>query len=218
MAIEILDEHEQGEVVRRWIRQYGSALIGGVVLGIGALVGVQQWQNYGVEQRAEGALQFQALVEAYEARDFDLADSLTADIKQRRANTPYAALAALREADAAVDAGNHARASEALRWVADKSREPALKDLATLRLARLHLSQSEPEQALRLASGLTAGSFAGLAAEIRGDALFQLGRGEEAAVAYREGLEGDGSEFARIDILRMKLDGLGTAPAAESGP
>ncbi len=209
MAIEILDDHEQGEVVRRWLAQYGSALLGGVVLGIGALIGVQQWQNYSVEQRAEGALQFQQLVEAYDSRDLDLAERLGADIKERRTNTPYASLAALREADSALDSGDLDKTAASLQWVVEHGGDAALKDLATLRLARIRLAQGDAQQALSLAGNFAGGAFAALAAEVRGDALADLGRPEEAAAAYREGLQGDGAQFARSDVLRMKLENLG---------
>jgi predicted negative regulator of RcsB-dependent stress response len=216
MAIELMDEHEQGEAVRKWISQYGGALIGGAVLGIGMIVGVHQWRAYSVEQRADAALRFQALVEAYEARELDLAERLGAELRARSANTPYAALSALREADQAVEASETQRAVDALQWIVDHSRDAALKSLAHLRLARVLLAQGEAQRALDAAAQVgDDGAFAALAAEIRGDALMVLGRPGEAAAAYRASLEGPGAAFARAEVVRMKLDDL-AEPGAES--
>ncbi|HRQ66192.1 MAG TPA: tetratricopeptide repeat protein [Xanthomonadaceae bacterium] len=214
MAIELMDEHEQGEAVRKWIRQYGGALIGGAVLGIGMIVGVHQWREYGVEQRAEAALRFKALGEAYEARELDLAERLGAELRASSANTPYAALAALREADHAVEAGEPQRALDALQWAVDHARDATIKSVARLRLARVLLDQGEAQRALDAA--ILVGddnAYAALAAEVRGDALMALGRPGEAAAAYRASLEGPGAAFARTEVVRMKLDDLAEAGA-----
>ena len=42
MAIDdLLDEHEQSERVRSWLRKNGASIIGGVAIAIGAIAG---WQ------------------------------------------------------------------------------------------------------------------------------------------------------------------------------
>jgi predicted negative regulator of RcsB-dependent stress response len=216
MAIEILDEHEQGEVVRNWLKQYGGSLIGGAVLGIGALIGVQQWQQHSTEQRAEAGVKFQALTEAYEARDLDLAESLAADLRAKAAKTPYAALASLRQADHAIESGNPEQAAEALTWALENSRNSALKELARLRLARVTLTLGDAEAALAHASAVAENAYAALAAEVRGDALLALGRRSEASDAYRAALEGEGANFGRGEVLRMKLDSLGASQSTGS--
>lgn len=217
MAIDILDEHEQGEVVRKWLRQYGGALFGGVLVGVAALVGIQQWQQHVVEQRAGVAQQFFALTEALDARDGDLADRLADEIRRSGARTPYAAFASFRQADAAVEAGQLDRAAEALEWVVANGKEAALQDLARLRLARVRLGQGDAEAAIAGVDRIAGATYAALASEVRGDALLALGRSAEAAAAYRAALEGDGAQFARAEVLRIKLDSLGVAGSADAG-
>jgi len=46
MALDdLLDEHEQSERVRSWVRSNALGLIGGVALGLGAIAGWQWWQG-----------------------------------------------------------------------------------------------------------------------------------------------------------------------------
>ena len=46
MALDdLLDEHEQSERVRSWIRSNALGLIGGIGLGLGAIAGWQWWQG-----------------------------------------------------------------------------------------------------------------------------------------------------------------------------
>ena len=46
MAIdELLDEHEQGERVRAWLRENALGIIGGIALGLGLIYGWQWWQR-----------------------------------------------------------------------------------------------------------------------------------------------------------------------------
>lgn len=46
MAIDdLLDEHEQSERVRSWLRKNGASILGGVVIAIGAIAGWQWYQK-----------------------------------------------------------------------------------------------------------------------------------------------------------------------------
>ena len=46
-----LDEHEQGELVQKWLRQNGSSLITGIAMGLALVFAWQWWQGRGVRQR-----------------------------------------------------------------------------------------------------------------------------------------------------------------------
>jgi len=46
MAIDdLLDEHEQSERVRIWLRKNGASILGGVAIAIGAIAGWQWYQT-----------------------------------------------------------------------------------------------------------------------------------------------------------------------------
>ena len=51
MAIDdLLDEHEQSEHVRTWLRDNGAGLIGGIALGLALIGGWQWWQKQQAQQ------------------------------------------------------------------------------------------------------------------------------------------------------------------------
>ena len=52
MAIDdLLDEHEQSERVRNWVRNNAIGVIGGIALGLGVIVGFQWWQGQRLHAR-----------------------------------------------------------------------------------------------------------------------------------------------------------------------
>ena len=43
---EQLTDHQLAEIAKKWIKENGSFVLGGLVLGLGALFGWNQWQDY----------------------------------------------------------------------------------------------------------------------------------------------------------------------------
>ena len=82
-----------------------------------------------------------------------------------------------------------------------------------MRSARLALAGKDAEGAIKLIDALPKDMYAGLAAEIRGDALHALGRDEEARAAYDTALIELDTGAPNRRIVEMKLSDLGGAPA-----
>ncbi len=98
------------------------------------------------------------------------------------------------------------------------ARDPQLKLVARLRLARLSLSAGEPGRALELARAAEAGAFAPAFKEIEGDALAAQGDEAGARAAYEAALAGAAQYGGVIDenLLQLKLQSL-SQPAATEG-
>ena len=63
MAIDdLLNEHEQSERVRSWIRNNALGLVGGVALGLGAIVGWQWWQGKQVQGQMDANVRYTAAI------------------------------------------------------------------------------------------------------------------------------------------------------------
>ena len=74
MAIDdLLDEHEQGERVRSWLRDNGAGIIGGIVLGLGLIWGWQWWQQQRTGRTMQAGNDFQAAVSALDQGTMDKA-------------------------------------------------------------------------------------------------------------------------------------------------
>jgi predicted negative regulator of RcsB-dependent stress response len=213
MALEMMDEHEKGEAVRAWIRQNGSAIIGGVALGLVLIFGYQWWERSKAEHRITAATQYQAVADAATRKDLDALGALSATLTKDYGDTPYALLAALQLADARIAAGQAKEARAALDDAAKLSKEPALLALIDLRRARLALAEGDAQAALKSLDALPKDMYAGLAAEVRGDALHALGRDDEAREAYGTALTELDTGAPNRRLVEMKLSDLGGAPA-----
>ena len=214
MAIELLDEHEQGERVRQWLRDNGSAIFGGIALGLALIIGWQWYDRSQAEKRVTAAVQYQALLDAAERDDSDTVAALTTTLADDFGGTPYAHMATLLRAERLV-ADDPDGAAALLEQARSTIEDPAMRALTTLRLARVRMAQGQAEAALALVREDGLDAWAGLAGEIEGDALSALGRDEEARDAYREALQALDSGAPNRSIVEMKLASAGGTPDAE---
>lgn len=214
MAFELLDEHEQGEVVRKWLRQNTMSIATGIALALLLIFGWQQWKHRQDGKAVEAALQYQALGVAVEGKRTEDADAIAAALRKDYPGTVYAVLAALGQAARAVVKGDLKAAAADLDWARSNVKLPALKHLVNLRLAQVRLAEGDAAAALGLLESIDKAEYVGQAAELRGDALVKLDRDEEARAAYRDALAKLDPQAPNRSFVQMKLDDLGAAPAA----
>lgn len=212
MAIDdLLDEHEQGERVRTWLRQNGAGIFGGVVLGIGAIAGWQWWQKDQVNKLAEANAHYEAVTRSLQSSDLDEAAKQVTALESGKAGI-YADLAALELAKAQVEAG---KAEDAIKTLQALKAEGEFKMLIDQRIARLLIETGKPAGALALLGN--AEDSAGL--EIRGDALIAQDKRDEARELYHQSLGRLDVAAPQRRLLETKLaDAGGTVadPAAEN--
>ncbi len=209
--MEIYDQHEQGERVRSWLKENISAILTGVVIGLGLIFGYHQWQSYTARQ-AHTAAELYLRAEQAEAGSA-AAEAAYAQLRKDFARSGYAQLAALAQAQQALTSNDAEAARAHLDWVQQHSKEPTLKSLSTLRLARLDLAEGKYQEALSRLDALPASDYPAERQELRGDALVALGRIEQALVAYREAQTAGPADPARLE---MKLAEYGAGIEVEA--
>lgn len=214
MALELMDEHEQSEFVRNWLKQNLNAILLGIAVGAAALFGWNAWQDRKVERAGRAQAQYTALVAAYEAKDADAIAKLDRELREEYAGTPYAVFAAMREAQAKLEAKDPKAAAAALSWAREHATLGPVRDLATLRLARVRLDAGDAQAALDLAAEPGSTAYKALAAETRGDALLALGRTADASRAYEEALTELDATSPRRAFVEMKRDDAANAGAS----
>lgn len=203
MAIDDLpDEHEQGELVRDWLRRNGAAMVVGIAIGLGAIFGWRWWQQHQLEQGAEAGNLYQSTVQVIEAGDLEAAAKQAGALRGEL----YPALVALHLARAQHDAGRRDEAIATLQGVSTP--DPALARVVQLRLARLLVDADRAEEALDLVDGA---AHAG-AHEVRGDALAALGRNDDAREAYRQALLLIDAGSPQRGLVELKLSAVGGIP------
>lgn len=204
MAIDdLLDEHEQGERVRSWLRSNGGGIIGGILLGLAAIGGWQWWQQHQRAEQAKAGEAYQGVVDALGANgDPAKAAPKAAGLK----GTAYGTLAALALAKAQVDAGKRDDAIATLRSA--RSQDQALDAVVDQRLARLLIDAGKPQDAIALLSQATSSG----ALAIRGDAEFAAGKADAARASYLKALTTAEEGSPQRRLLELKLSQVGGAP------
>ena len=210
MAFEVLDEHEQGELVQKWLRENALSILIGVGLGLLLIFGWQQWRAHRTTHRLDAATQFAVFNADLDKKDVDAAKAIAAKLQSDYADTPYATLAALRIADNAATRGDHDAARAALDSAYQHAGIDALKTLSGLYLARSEIAQKKPQDALDLLDKLPQLGYAALRDELRGDALAALGRRDEARTAYTDALTNLDANAPNHAFVEMKLNDLGS--------
>lgn len=198
MAIDdLLDEHEQGERVRAWLRNNALGILGGLALGIAAIYGWQWWGRHQAEQQQQAHASYAEAMKQLEAGQTEKAGELLAGQEGT-----YATLAALRVAKAQVEAGKIEDAITTLRGI---HADPALQAVVDERLAQLYTAAGKPDEALKQLDGDTGST----ALELRGDALLAAGKRDEARDAYAEALTGTDVASPARRRIELKLQETG---------
>lgn len=203
MAIDdLLDEHEQSERVRAWLRGNAAGLIGGVALGLAAIYGWYWWKDHNQATGLKASDEYQAVLERLQDGKVKEAQAQSAGLK----DTAFAALAALDIAKAQVDAGQRDAAIATLR--AARTDDSVVAPVIAQRLARLLIDAGKQQEALGLLEGLDDA----VALEVRGDALFSLGRKDQARDAYNKALAQLDVSAPQRPLVELKLTQAGGTP------
>lgn len=207
--MEYVSEQEQIDKLRRFLREYRFALLGGLVVGLLAFGGWTTWQQQKVGQTEAASMEFLGMSENMMQGQFDSAEKHAARIVGQFADTPYAALASLAQARIKMEKGDMAAAYAHLKWAMDNSDDPAVRELAQLRLARVLVAQGKHDDALSMLAD--AGDYyTSSVLELRGDIQLVKKNAAEALKAYREAfakMEDTGT--SRKSLLQMKIEDLG---------
>lgn len=226
-----MDEHltdqQQADLVRKWLRDNGASLLGGLVLGLGGLMGWNQWQDYKDGQGEQASAVYEDILVAIRTDRSTRADELIADLEDTYGNTPYLDQSRLMMAKHYLERSEFDLAADYLAKVVSDSSSEQVQHIARLRLTRIHLQQRQLEEALVLIQDINAESaFAARYHELRGDIFHAMNRPEEARNEYQAALDIDQQPpvIERV-YVQVKLDDLGgaiesgvDAEAVEAGP
>jgi predicted negative regulator of RcsB-dependent stress response len=217
--VEDLSDIEREEQLRRWWSENWAWIIGGVALGLALLGGWQWWQRHQLQSAEADESGYLAVVEALGKNDRDGAATQAKALRERRPESAYADQAELALARAAIERGDLDGAVPLLRGVVDRSKDPELKLVARTRLARVLVEQGKPDDALALLEPSSAGAFAPMVREIRGDALAAKGDAAAARAEYDAALQA-AVETGSLDrnYVELKRDAMAATPAATAAP
>lgn len=199
-------EDQQLEDLKKWWQENGRAVIVGVLIGLAALFGWRGWSSY-QQQHAEAASSlYENTFESLGAKRYDEVKTAGQQLLDDYGNTPYADMAALAMARAAVDSKDYAAAETHLQWAKSHAHQLDITYIASLRLVQVLLEQAKYADAEALLNESYPESYAAQVAELRGDAYVLQGEQDKARAAYEAALTT--AESAARQNLEMKLNDL----------
>lgn len=204
-------DEEKAEAIKQWWRENGRSVIAGIVLGGAAIFGFRYWMNYQQVQTEQASVMYQQAAIQLNQSEREQAQKTVDQLMQEYGSTAYAVFAALEMAEKAAAEGDNDTAVSHLNWVIDKAGMASHRELARLRLAQLHLSAGELEQASALVEQAELTAYQSLFAELQGD--IKLAQGDTAAAhsAYQQAMLTLAVGEPRQSLLQMKLDQVAVA-------
>ena len=201
---EYLNEQEQWEFVRGWLRENGPWLIAGVALAAFGVWGWKAWQARQESRLLAASAQYEQLVAAFAKNDMPTVISLADKLASGYPRTGYAEHGELTAARLEVENDQLPAALARLQKVLSATKDHELALVVRLRIARLQIGLGKPDEAMASLAAVEPGAFAGRYAEVRGDALWAKGDHPAALKAYKEAQAALGGAPGG-DLLALKI-------------
>ena len=199
-------EDEQVAQLKRWLKDFGPAVIIGVILAVAIGFGWRYWQSYTLRTHQAAAVIYTNMM-GYELDKNDMQAGLMAkELVKDYHRTPYADFASLLLAKFAVKEKNYKLANQHLNWALNNASNNSIQQIARIRLAKIAIQQNQAQQALTLLQTVNDKTMVGLINSVKGDAYLALKQPGKAKAAFQlavKSLPANGDP-----ILQMKLENL----------
>jgi predicted negative regulator of RcsB-dependent stress response len=214
---EYLNDDEQLQVLRRWWSNNGTALIVGLILAIGGVVGWRWYTDHTAAREEAASAAYQHYLQVRDSATASPADkdAALAVIDTEFPASAYHVFALFYRARDAVEAGDYKQGAQWLTAALDEAKDSSMRDLARIRLARVQLQLGETQAALDLLQAVKGTGFRGYVAELKGDILLGQGNKAEALEAYRAAAAAEDGA-ANDPVLKMKIVDLAALDAPQS--
>ncbi len=187
MELEKTDQ-EQVEELQKWWHENRLALITGLVVGIGALVGWEQWQKAQINNHMDASIVYEEVKRAVDSDKPDRADAALSRLQKEHAGSSYVVDALAARAALAAKNDQWPVAVDLLQQALDSGPESAMAGLIKVRLARAYWGAGQIDDALAVLASDIPENFAGSAYELRGDIEMARGNVDAARTAWEQAL------------------------------
>ena len=199
-------EKEQLDKIKHWLQENGLSIVLGIVLGLGGVYGWRGWQSYQAGVAEDYSARITAIENYLSADRYDQAVTQAQQLIAEEGNELYIDMSRLLLARAYVDLGELDKAAEPLADIV-AGKESPLKMIASLRLARIYLSQAKLDAASQLIPSTIDGAYAQAFAELKGDLALARGQHDVARSAYEQAIALTNNDPSN-QFLQMKLEAV----------
>ncbi len=199
------NENDQMEAVKRFFAENGKALLVGVVIGIGALLGWRYWNNHKADSAMVTSQEYQKVVTGLNGDKPDTLASAEKFVTDTQGS--YGAFAALELAQQYADKSELAKAAAQLQQGLKNTKDANLQAVLSLRLARIQIQQKQADDALKTLDVVKGEGWQAIVADVRGEALLSKGDRKGARDAWSQGVASNASPALR-EMMQMKINNL----------
>lgn len=211
------DNEELADLARWWSR-HGTAAIVGVLIAVLALGGWYAWGWYSNRQDAQAADMYAKVEHGISTNNVTGGiDNLVEKLKDDYSRTPYAGAATLSMASYYVDQNKLDKAADELDWAMHNADGKGMRQIATVRKARVLWAQHKPDAALSLLGHDHPAAFDSLYAALAGDIHAAQGDRKAAHAAYQKALAALPPDASR-QRLQHKLNANAPASSTNNMP
>ncbi len=201
-------EDEQTEKIRDWWKKNGTAIIVGLVIGIGAVSSYQGWTIYQARQAESASDLYQNMLRNLEAGLLPNVREDADQIISKYGSTAYVDAASLMLAKLDFDSGNVTDADGHLRQVIDRSTDTGIKHIARLRRISIALDRSDFDLIDDLLSVSKTVGFESRYEELKGDSWVARKNISRARDAYKRAFDLSEGGSISAQILERKLNSV----------
>jgi predicted negative regulator of RcsB-dependent stress response len=199
-------EQEEFEKFKSWWKNYGNALILGVVLGAAIIGGNKYWTHYKEEQYQKASDLFLTTLQSYHNKNYEQVEAQVKNLIENYRATPYASMGSLLMAKVHIEQDNQKLAILSLRNALNYAQDEASDHVARLRLARLLFEKGDYDEALSLLDRRDIAGYEVDYFELRGDIHLKQKNIDSASIAYNDALKAISEDDPYRNILQMKVD------------
>ena len=202
-------DEERAEALKKWWKENGTSVVGGIVIGLATVFGWRSWQDYQITQARAASDIYQKLIVEVRNNENSKAREFANQILDKFPSTSYALFSHLILAKIDVENNDYQSATGHLQWVIDNADEKEFEHLARLRLARIFLAENKPEESLKILDSVDPGKFKASYEELKGDSYIKQGKIEEARNAYNQAMALKTASTNDLSLLELKIGSLG---------
>jgi predicted negative regulator of RcsB-dependent stress response len=209
-----LEEQEQIANFKAFWNRFGNLITWVLIIALGGYAAYNFWNTHQRGKSAEASALYSELADMAQAPTKDLAkiQRVSTDIETKFGGTAYGQMAALTAAKAAFDANDLKTAKAQLQWAIDNGNDE-YKAVARLRMSGVLLDEKAYDKALAILNGEFPPQFAAEVADRKGDVLVAQNKLPDARSAYQAALDKMDKKHPGRQIVQVKLDAIGGAPA-----
>ncbi len=208
-------EEQQVEALKKWWKENGTSIVIGLVVGISGLFG---WRYYEQQNYIHAVHASDLYMQVLQSTSLKKIDDKTMDLNNQLINefsdTPYAALSSLALAKIEYENNRPEAAVAQLELAVKHASDESIRQIASLRLARLYIEQKKYNEASAILSQAHDAAYDAQYEELKGDLHAAKGEVEDARAAYDKAISLQG--LAAGQWLRLKRQNLGVDKKTEN--